>query len=393
MKAILFATLAASATLGGCSKENPYYCESAPDHNCMSMTDMPDAPVGPTGCATSAECTTATSPVCGGDHACRACELHSECTSAACLPSGACGTDTNVAYASTAGNDANPCTKDQPCRSIATAVAAGKPYVKLSGSFDEAVTLSGASIHVLADANTTLTRTTSTGPVLTLQGTSSVAIDDLVIRDGLGATGDGIRVPSGEAVTLTLDKVAVLDNSGVGINVLGGTLHMTRCTVSGNKTGGAIVSAAIDITNSLFVANGSGTSTTGGLTVTPAGSANVFRFNTVAQNFSNSTTMALRGINCAIPMAVSSTIVSGNLASGNCTLDYSLVDGSPSGTNVGGDPKFKATDATNPLAADYFRIQSSSDAIDHADPSAAMSTDIDGDPRVGAKDIGADEAL
>jgi hypothetical protein len=392
MKAILFATLAASS-LGACSNENPYYCESAPDHNCTEMTEMPDAPAGPTGCASSAECTMTTSPVCGSDHACRACELHSECSSAACLPNGACGTDANVAYAAPSGNDTSPCTKDQPCKSIATAVAAGKPYVKLSGAFDEAVTLSAANVHILADTGTTLTRSSSVGPVLMLQGTSNVTIDDLVIRDGLGGTGDGIRVASGEPVTLALDHVAVLDNSGVGVNVLGGTLSMARCTVSGNKTGGAIVSATIDITNSLFVANGSGTSTTGGLTVTPAGSANVFRFNTIADNLSNSTTVALRGLNCAIPMSVGSSIVTGNLASTYCTFEYSLLDASSGGTNIAGDPKFKATDATNPLASDYFRIGSSSAAIDHADPGAAMSTDIDGDPRVGAKDIGADEAL
>src|SRR6188472_1398280 len=98
MKTIV-ATLAMLA-LAACSKENPYYCESAPDHNCMTMTDMPDAPVEPTGCATSAECTTESAPVCGADHACRACVLHSECGSAACLPSGSCGTDATVAYAS-----------------------------------------------------------------------------------------------------------------------------------------------------------------------------------------------------------------------------------------------------------------------------------------------------
>ncbi|HUS33039.1 MAG TPA: right-handed parallel beta-helix repeat-containing protein [Kofleriaceae bacterium] len=385
MKRILFATLA----LAACSKDNPYYCENAPDHNCMA-TDTPDAPVS-TGCTASTECTSESSPVCGDDHACRACELHSECVSAACLPSGACGSDVTVAYASTAGNDANPCTNEQPCRTIGAAVATGKPYVKLAGSFDEAVSLSGANVHILADAGTTLTRTASSGPVLTLQGTSNVAIEGLIIRDGLGNTGDGIRVPSGEAVKLALDHVSVIDNSGVGVNVLGGTLKMTSCTVSGNKTGGAIIMAAIDITNSLFVANGASTSTTGGLTMTPSGSQNAFRFNTVADNVSSSSTLALRGINCAIPMTISSTIVSGNLASTYCMFDYSLL-ASPTGTNISGDPKFKATDATNPLAADYFRIQASSDAVDHAEPGAAMSTDIDGEPRVGAKDIGADEA-
>ena len=384
MKHLLLATL----TLVACSKENPYYCENAPDHNCTAT--MPDAPPGSTGCATSAECTAESAPVCGADHACRACEIHSECTSTACLPNGTCGTDVNVAYASASGNDANACTKDAPCRSVGAAVAAGKPYVKLSGMFDEAVSLTNANVHILAESGTTLTRSTSAGPILTIQGTSSVALDDVVLRDALGGTGDGIRVPSGEPVTLALDHVSLIDNSGLGVNVLGGSLKMSRCTVSGNKTGGAIIMAAIDITNSLFVANGASTSTTGGLTVTPSGSTNVFRFNTIADNVSSSSTVALRGINCAIPMSISSTIVSGNLASTYCMFDYSLL-ATASGTNIAGDPKFKATDATNPLAADYFRIQGASDAVDRADPGAAMSTDIDGDARIGAKDIGADE--
>lgn len=379
------------ACLGACSNANPYYCENAPDHNCNSMTAQPDAPTGPAGCASAADCTTGGAPVCGTDHTCRACALHSECGSGACLPSGACGSDANVAYASASGNDANPCTHDQPCRSVGAAIATGKAYVKLAGTFDEAVVLSNANVHVLAEPGTTLTRTTAIGPVVTIQGTSTVTLDDVVIRDGLGTTGDGIRVPSGEPVTLALDHVAVLDNAGVGVNVLGGTLKMARCTVSGNKAGGAIVNSALDITNSLFVWNGSGTSTTGGLTLTPSGSANVFKFNTVANNLSSSTTQALRGLNCAIPMNVSSTIVTTNLASTYCTFDYSLLDGSPTGTNLTGDPSFKAVDATNPLAPGYFRIDAASAAIDHADPAAAMSTDIDDEPRVGAKDIGADE--
>src|SRR5688572_33158738 len=108
LKAILFATLALTA----CTKDNPYYCENAPDNNCNNGTTMPDAP-GPTGCTSSADCSEA-SPVCGEDHACRACVVHTECGSNACLPSGTCGTDANVAYASVSGNDANPCSKDLP---------------------------------------------------------------------------------------------------------------------------------------------------------------------------------------------------------------------------------------------------------------------------------------
>ena len=149
-----------------------------------------------------------------------------------------------VLYISPTGLDTNPCTKDQPCRTIGTAVAAGKPFVKLAGTFDEAVTLSGVNVHILAELCPTLTRTPSAGPVLTVQGSSNVKIDDVVVRDALGGTGDGIRVPSGEPATLTLDHVSVIDNSGIGVNVLGGALKMSGCTVSGNKAGGAMLIGA-----------------------------------------------------------------------------------------------------------------------------------------------------
>jgi hypothetical protein len=327
------------ALLGACSKDNPYYCEAATDHNCTT----PDAMVR--------------------------CVAHSECASNACLPNGQCATDEDVAFVH--GGE-----------SIAAAVATGKPFVKLSGAFDEALVLTNTNVHFLADPGTTLTRSTS-GPIIDLHGTSNVAIDDLVIRDGLGNTGHGINIAAGESmVSLTLDHVAVLDNGGIGVNAADGKLAMERCIVSGNKNGGAQVAAAMAVENSLFVGNGSSTSIVGGVSLTPRGSTNTFSFNTVADNLSSSGSVSVRGVNCPVPMTVNSSIVTGNATSLNCTLEYSLVSG---------DPMFKATDATSPLSPDYYRIGATSDAIDHADNSATMSVDIDGQPREGARDIGADE--
>lgn len=358
MNKLLFATL-----LAACSKDNPYFCEDAPDHNCAVM---PDA--APTSCASDPSLCGGATPVCA-EQSCRACAAHSECASTACLPTGACGTDDEVAFVN-AGT------------TIAAAVATGKPYVKLTGALDEAVVLTDATVHFLADPGTTLTRSTS-GPVIDIRGTSNVVIDDLVIRDGLGNTGHGINIATGESmVSLTLDHVALLDNSGLGLNVGDGKLTMQRCIVSGNRGGGAMIAAAMDIGNSLFVGNGASTSIVGGVSLTPRGTANTFKFNTVADNFSSSGSVSVRGINCPIPMTINSTIVSGNAASLNCTFEYSLLTG---------DPKFKATDATNPLAADYFRISETSDAIDAADSTSTMTLDIDGQLRAGARDIGADE--
>lgn len=358
MKKLLFLAL-----LAGCSKDNPYYCESAPDQNCANVA--PDANAT---CASNPAMCSGVTPVCA-NYACRACVAHIECESNACLPTGACGTDAEVAFV-------------KPGDSIAAAVATGKPYVKLTGALDEAVVLTNANVHFLADPGTTLTRST-TGPVIDIHGTSTVAIDDLVIRDALGNTGHGINIASGESmVSLTLDHVAILDNGGIGVNAGDGKLTMERCIVSGNKNGGAQIAAAMEIENSLFVGNGSSTSIVGGVSLTPRGNTNVFAFNTVADNFSSSGSVTVRGINCPTPMTVNSTIVTGNAASANCTFAYSLTSG---------DPKFKATDATSPLAPTYYRIGATSDAIDHADNTATMSVDIDGQRREGARDIGADE--
>lgn len=101
-----------------------------------------------------------------------------------------------------------------------------------------------------------------------------------------------------------------------------------------------------------------------------------------AHNFSSSGSISVRGVNCPNPMTIDSTIVSGNAASLNCTFQYSLLSG---------DPKFKATGATSPLAADYYRISAASDAVDRADNATTMTVDIDGQLREGARDIGADE--
>jgi len=98
---------------------------------------------------------------------------------------------------------------------------------------------------------------------------------------------------------------------------------------------------------------------------------------------------------CATPRHVGeSNIVTGNGSSGNCVLDYSLFSsGIASMHNRVGNPKFKNTDVTNPLAVDFYRIDVGSDAIDGANPASTTSFDIDGDarPQGAGFDMGADE--
>src|SRR3954470_22460861 len=133
-------------TLWACKEKDPYYCADAPHHNCLAMIDGSLDCTGnqdcksPTGVCDLAgsrrcvECTAAehdactmTHPVCGDDQACRACAAHAECSSNVCLPDGACGGDTTVAYVDDKGTDNDMCTQAMPCLKVAKALATGRP--------------------------------------------------------------------------------------------------------------------------------------------------------------------------------------------------------------------------------------------------------------------------
>lgn len=401
------------ALLAACSKSNPYYCEGNPDNNCMLDADI-NAPMG---CETTDDCKHAakpicepvqklcvactddlvgacgaTTPVCSAANTCAPCSSHGQCDSNACLPTGGCGDDTNVVYVAATGVDDAGCgTRAAPCQKITTAATKGKPYIKVQTDLDEAVVLDNANATILAEPGAAVRRST-TGAVFDIRGASTVTIRDLTIREGLGSTGHGVLVGVGEPVNLTLDHVYIVANTGKGLVMQGGTLALSRSVIAANVAGGALLATTFNITNSLFVSNGSAGSDTGGLSVTPSGTV-TFKFNTIANNTSAN---AVRGINCASAMTIESTIISANEASASCSFEYSLFDASTNvgGTNRAGDPKFKNVLPANPLAADYFRIGATSDAVDRADPASTMVTDIDGEarPQGNAPDIGADES-
>jgi hypothetical protein len=64
---------------------------------------------------------------------CRSCLTSADCASRACLPSGVCGDDGNVAYVDpTAPTTNTACTFAAKCRTIAAALATKRPYIKLN---------------------------------------------------------------------------------------------------------------------------------------------------------------------------------------------------------------------------------------------------------------------
>lgn len=288
----LYLTCLLVLTALGCRRLDPYYCESAPHHNCLAI----DGPKGCTmdhdctaptavcdvgGTMTCVQCTTmehdacmATQPVCGDDHACRGCSIHAECpTSLACLPDGSCGTDANVAYVDPAGTDNDTCSHAMPCTKVAKALAAGKPFLKFqgaTGTTDEAVTVKGGrQVTFLADPGAKLTRTQGNGAIVTVQDSStSLSIYDLTITNAPNTpNGIGCLIPTGaDASTLSLTRVKLMNNPGGGISTSGGAVTVTGSTISNNQNGGVTASMTVlTVTQSTISGNqGSGISTTSG---------------------------------------------------------------------------------------------------------------------------------
>ena len=142
-----------------------------------------------------------------------------------------------------------------------------------------------------------------------------------------------------------------------------------------------------DIENTFIVVNGGN-----GALVQSGGvsASSKFVMNTVADNVAMAGIGA--GATCGATVQVNSSIFVNNGATqfgASCAADYSLFsDSAPaSGTgNITGLAGFTST-------GDYHLTDASLDAIDLADPAAAIAVDFDGDlrPHGAHADIGADE--
>lgn len=413
MKRVLLGVL-----LAACTKPNPNYCESNPNKDCRidastrctsneNCSDSPETPVCELASGTCVRCTadeptacTGTSPVCGDKFECRACKSHSECESRACLPSGACGRSSEVAYVDAQGSANNTCSFSQPCSSVALALMTGRPVIKIQGTLYERVTLNDRKVTILAEPGAALVPTTI-GPVIRISGASEIGIYDLTIREGLGNTdynnGFGIFVDTASSPPqphVVLERVTIRDCYSGGIYTAPyTTLRMSRSIVVGNYFGGARINGNFDITNSIFVLNGTPSSSIGGLMISPGHPADMnFAFNTVADNMAP---LGFGGVHCTHPIPLKNSIIFNNQSSTECAPDYSLLDpgAGPMAHNRFGNPLFKTTIYAPTLPADFYRISDISPAIDGADPESTISIDIDGDtrPQGNAPDIGADE--
>lgn len=358
--------------------------------------------------ATCVQCTsgeplacTAATPVCGADDQCRGCASHGECASRACLPDGSCGSDANVAYVDPAGTDNAACTFALPCKKVAQALATRRAFVKLTATTAEQVTIADQDVSLLADAGARLEAATP-GVILTITGASQVAIYDLAIANGLGSTGVGIAMPTGNTATLALHRAALANNAGGGLVASGGTVTIERTTISLNAGGGvALSSTAFDLENDMIVLNGAPGSLVGGIALQSVATTGNHRieFSTIADNAGAATVHS--GISCGTvtsPIAFANNIIYGNAVSGgghqiggsaNCTTRYSDIgpDAAPGTGNLDADPAFASA------AQHDYHLAATSPCKDAADPAATLDIDIDGDhrPRGPARDMGADE--
>jgi hypothetical protein len=434
-----------------CKHQEPNFCANQlPDHNCMEF-DAPAVGGSDAGqCTTDPQCSggtpvcdtvssmcvqctagkptacTGTTPVCGSDDTCQACTAHSQCAADVCLPDGSCDGGSDVAYVSPTGSG-TACTHAMPCATVADGLATNRPYVKLSGTIDEQVSVASQNVTMLADPGAILT-SSSNGVILTVTGSSQLTIYDLEINGASGTmTGIGISIPvattssvtltrakvtasqyigiSASSGTLTVAQSTISQNTAIGLSASGGTVTIARSTIAHNDGGGvSITSSQFDLTNNMIANNGGNSSSFGGVLISQSntGTRNL-AFNTVANNSDGAGDIT--GVTCAVigtAVTFSDNIVFGNQVSGAgtqvggamCSWTYSDISdsggsaGSVAGTgNIDLDPMFVNSATGN------YHISAGSPCIDAADPAATLDIDFDGDVRpIGSgRDIGADE--
>lgn len=413
---LLLLTLLGSA----CKQPNSNYCEDAPLHNCKNEVDAAvacssnESCMAPTGVCdlagskTCVECTTAedaacvgAKPVCGANHACRKCEQHSECDSQVCLADGSCAAPATVAYvdgAAPAGNAA--CSLVAKCNTVTKALAANKAIVKVTGTVDDRVALVNRNVQLIGDSGAKIT-SSGNGTLLTIGGSSVVTVQGLDLVDASGpAIGNGMVVQAGAtgSIVFTHGRIQGSREFGVQVNPGSALVTISHATISGNLSGGiSVMNAPFKIFNNMIFRNGNpDTAAFGGVSLMlSAAGQNVFAFNTIVDNRSQSGVLRAGGVICSEPTfnadnnivarnqngASASAATSQTL--GDCVFRTSRVQNDVAGLNF-----------TSPEVVPYdYHLGGGSVAIDAGTTSTTVKDDYDGDvrPLGAAADQGADE--
>jgi hypothetical protein len=397
------------------------------DRDPQSPICAPDGRCGE--CASDPNCTDPLRPVCDPDAlTCRGCQAHDECASTVCdIDASTCVDPSLVVYVSSSGSFATGCgTQSEPCRSIYDSVAQvtfERPYLRLTGTFQDRLTLSGKPFRVIAEG-----ATLDLTPVDFDPGIAGVTVNmnAEVLIDGLRVTnlsvGGGIDCSQGE---LTLQRVTVdsnegmgvsanecplniqesriLDNSERGVNAYtstgAGSLVIERSLIADNYRGGIDANIApLLIRNNLILRNSNLGEYQGAIRLNGGSSGNSFiTYNTFVGNMVNQNYIGIIGCGGAV---LSSNIIWGNMYPPDSDVDQTIIGCDQVRNNLSdsmlenrpqnylGDPLFVQA------ADDDYHLLPGSPALDLGEPELANLIDYDGKPRPqgAGPDIGALEA-
>ncbi|MFT3696569.1 MAG: choice-of-anchor Q domain-containing protein [Kofleriaceae bacterium] len=350
-------------------------------------------------------------PVCDQNSTtCRVCYDDDDCTSHVCDElTGTCTPTANTLFVKTEGDDANPCTHDQPCLTVSKAITLVDDNHKIiriyDGTYFDTFVSQGKTFTLSGEFNGQ-----ATSALLMYTGSANYIAEvdgGTVVLEGirLGGGGQaGLKVQGGATVTLLSVEIgyttkSVIESSGSTLNIYGGELHDSGgagpgvFVQSGSLTmlksltyniGGpniSVTNAKYDLENNFITGSGG----PGLVQMGPiVGNTAKFDFNTVVGNTTgvaananiavSNSIFAYNGTDVPLPMNVAAT--------------YSLVTGPsnvPGTGNINADPAF--------VAQDDLHITFGSPARDKADPASLVRDDYDGDarPHGAGFDIGADE--
>lgn len=429
LASLIVPCLAAAALATACTKSNPDYCGSDP-----CPPDAPPAIDGMTGCTAnpglctapadtclndecvdcgtaadmeSADCDVAGAPVCGADHACRACAADSECTSGVC-EAGTCIAAAEVAYVSTTGTATTGCNLGAPCSTMNQALAAigtTRHYINVApGTYAPGgATTINATVTIRAEGVTF--ERSGNDQILDITG-GDVTIIGATVHNALGGgNADGIKCSGG--ASLTLRKVIVDNNADRGVEAPDCVLTVARAVISNNRKGGIRLDAGkVVVSNAYIFNNGDNTTAVGGLLLAPSVAGSRVEFSTLRKNTAqtgNPGAMSCSGMQITarnnIVFGSSNTDV--EVFGAACVHTYSVIGpmNTPTGTEVRTLPlaDIGFVDANGITAASYH-ITATSMVRGTAEAGSAMGdtgVDYDGDarpnPAGGRADIGADE--
>jgi hypothetical protein len=409
--------------VAACNKDNPYYCEENPDHNCtidggtangdtpMACTSADDCSGTLPACngvgvcvactATDIGACSGTKPQCSTMNTCRGCTMNSECTSGACMPDGSCADAATALYATPSGG-ATTCTTADKCsieQAFVLASSTQKLIVLDPGMYSTAGTISTAKEVTVLGRDATIYKAGAGNEVLSLTGGAKLTIFYATIKNGDdGTVGHGIGCTSSK---LTARFVTIQENDANGVNAVGCDVTIDRSTFWANGAGAISLAGAaqpFSVTNNVIYQNGSTVSALfGGVKLTYTGSPSTaqLEFNTIIDNMAKTGSGNSGGIVCgSSTFPIANNIVARNVLGTSTTATDAQKYGDcvPMTSLIQADVVDLAF--TNATTYPYvLKIGATSTAKDAATTASTVTVDFEGDdrPQNGQKDIGADE--